>query len=162
MRHSSAVGWAYIEELDLKRFRSPLPLKMPKEEEKVYQEQVKPLLDMDPSAGRSCETSRRGQGTGVSGEQQREWSGYLNVVNQAGPYYGKKALATQEQYCAAIAERLELFERAERCLREGTPWTPPVAPQAYWPPSNEERANFEKTYLPKMRAMRIELGHCLG
>jgi hypothetical protein len=78
----------------------------------------------------------------------RKWSGYLEVVNRAGPYYQPPVIKMQDDDRQAIIAHLKLFELEEKCLRAGTQWT--AQEREPKPPIKGDRANFKAKFLDKL------------
>jgi rhomboid protease GluP len=162
-------SWRFVEELDYEtRFR-PKHVEMTDVEQKVHHERVESLLEMDPGRREEKQAARQ-SGLEFLDYARGEWSGYLQSVNAAGPYYQPPVIKMQEEDRDAVTAHLELFELEEKCLRAGKQWkaedeaalqkqrrlVKEGKPKEEKPPDKEpdkpsiasDREDFKKKYLP--------------
>jgi membrane associated rhomboid family serine protease len=115
-------SWRFIEELDYEKRFKPKHTEMTGVEQKVHRERVESLLDMDPGRREEKKAALQ-RGLDFLNYARKEWSGYLQAVNAAGPYYQLSVVKMQEDDREAITEHLDLFDMEEKCLRAGKQWT---------------------------------------
>jgi membrane associated rhomboid family serine protease len=174
----SDTSWRAVEELDFKDRCSEngVHKTMTPEQTKVYRDLVQPLLDMDPKRREESKAAEVNEALNYLSLQKGEWSGYLTIVDNAGPYYGEEAKESQTLYRDAISAILKLYELAERCLRSGVQWTDqdetalreqtrivkeikiekpakaadkdPAQPSPNKDDNRKDQLDFEKNYLP--------------
>ncbi len=123
--HVSDTEWEDVEILDYKkRFENRIHTKMKAEEQREFQDRVGTLLDMEPARREEAKKAEVEKALAYLGQERQQWSEFLAVVNQAGPYYQPPAQEQQSADREAIAAHSKLFELAEHCLREGKNWKP--------------------------------------
>jgi len=129
----SDTKWKFVEEVDyLKRYKANIHTKLTEDERQSLRDKVEPVLEMDPSRREEMKKAEVQKALDFLNQLRKDWSGYLDLVNQAGPYYQPKAIKMRDEDREAIAAHLKLFEMVEQCLRAGKAWKP------------EEQAALEK------------------
>jgi hypothetical protein len=123
--HFTDTSWENVEELDYKkRFESNIHTKMPDAERRDYHEKVETLLDMDPGRREEMKKAEVPNALEFLSKDHKQWSGYLDIVNKAGPYYQPPVTKMRDEDREAVAAHLKLFEMEDKCLRAGKEWKP--------------------------------------
>jgi membrane associated rhomboid family serine protease len=167
-------GWRFVEELDYEKRFKPKQTEMTEVEQKLHRERVESLLDMDPGR-REEKNAELQKGLDFLDFARKQWSGYLDAVNRAGPYYQPPVIKVLDDDRQAIGAHLKLFELEENCLRAGKKWKAedeaalqkqrrlvkegkfteetekPPDKEPDKPPPTQEREDFKKKHLPEIR-----------
>ncbi len=170
-------SWKDVEELDYeKRFHSAIQTTMPKDERQQFRTLVESQLDKNADRREEADITKA---LTFLAEERQKWSGYLPLINRAGPYCQPPAIMLLNGDISAVDDHVKLFELAENCLKAGKLWKPeeeaalqkqrelvrdldlatksakpdPTPP----PPDDTELKEFNKNVVPKISKMQKEL-----
>src|SRR5262249_35745774 len=109
--------WAAEEDQDFRQgYKHDIDEPLTNDMSKAFKEKVRPVLRQSPSDRDGAE---REAAVAVLAEQRRELEAWLDQLNKLGPYASKEVSDRREKAVGAVKERLDLYARAEECLRAG-------------------------------------------
>jgi membrane associated rhomboid family serine protease len=116
-RHHDEI-WAKAEVLDFKHeYKHDIDEPLTSEMRTAFREKVRPVL-VDQRAERRDEAQKEGA-LSVLAEQRKELQAWQTQLQHLGPYISNKASEDRQKALDAVKARLDIYTRAERCLKEG-------------------------------------------